>query len=91
MPGYYCLCRNKDKTLKFINFNKVCNISFLWLNIITAIEPLKNSIITTNLGSDYIWKIIFGDEEGFLGLIEFRYEYILSNSEIKFKAIKMLQ
>ena len=92
MPGFYCICRNENKTLKFIsNYNNECNISFLWVNIITAIESLNSTIITTNLGSNYICKIFFGDEEGFLGLIEFKYEYIFKSNEIKFKTINILQ
>ena len=91
MPGFYCICRNENKTLNFINFTQEHNISFLWTSVITAIEPLNNSITTKFLGLEYNWKIFFGDEEGFLGKLEYTFEYIFKNSEIKSKKIKVLK
>ena len=71
MPGFYCICRNENKTLNFINFTQEYNNSFLWSSVITSIEPKNKNISTKFLGIEYNWKIFFGDEEGFLGVLEY--------------------
>ena len=91
MPGFYCICRNDNKTLKFLNFNQQNNFSFLWTSIITAIEPFNYNMEEKLLGLDYVWKIYFGDEDGFICLCKICYEYIFKNNEIKFNKIKILK
>ena len=91
MPGFYCICRNENRTLKFVNFTQNYDFSFLWTSVITAIEPYAYKMEIKFLESDYIWKIYFGDEEGFLCLIEFIYKYIFKNNEFKFIRIKILK
>ena len=91
MPGFYCICRNEDKTLKFINFNQQYNFSFLWINAITAVEPFESTMETKFYYNDYIWQIFFGDAEGFLCLLGFVYNYIFKNSEIKVVKAKVLK
>jgi hypothetical protein len=91
MSGFYCICRNDNKTLKFINFNQQYVFSFLWSSIITAIEPFNYLIEEKFFELDYIWKIYFGDEDGFLCLCEICYEHIYKNNEIKFSKIKILK
>ena len=91
MSGFYCICRNDNKTLKFINFNQQYVFSFLWSSVITAIEPFNYLIEEKFFELDYIWKIYFGDEDGFLCLCEICYEHIYKNNEIKFSKIKILK
>ena len=91
MPGFYCICRNENKTLSFINFTQEYNNSFLWSSVITSIEPKNKNVSTKFLGIEYNCQIFFGDEEGFLGVLEYSYDYIFKNSEIKFKDINILK
>ena len=91
MSGFYCICRNDNKTLKFINFNQQYVFSFLWSSVITAIEPFNYLIEEKFFELDYIWKIYFGDEDGFLCLCEICYDHIYKNNEIKFSKIKILK
>ena len=91
MPGFYCICRNENKTLNFINFTQEYNNSFLWSSVITSIEPKNKNISTKFLGIEYNCQIFFGDEEGFLGVLEYSFDYIFKNSEIKFKDINILK
>ena len=88
MAGFYCICRNDNKTLKFITYNN--NIfSYLWFCIITAIEPY-NCIITNEVSIFfYKWKLFAGDEEGNICIFEASYQY--RNNEIKMKSIKILK
>ena len=83
MPGFYCICRNENRTLKFINFNQKYLFSFLWTSVITSIEPLFESKINTKFfGCDYNKIIFFGDEEGFLCTLKCSYEYIFNDNDI---------
>ena len=92
MPGFYCICRNENRTLKFINFNQKYLFSFLWTSVITSIEPLFESKINTKFfGCDYNKIIFFGDEEGFLCTLKCSYEYIFNDNEIKQPKMKILQ
>jgi hypothetical protein len=88
MKGFYCICRNDDKTLKFINYNGRSNFSYLWLCIITSIEIYSRKIINTNYYTDYKYKLFLGDEEGNLCIICSDFRYILNNSEIKMVDVK---
>ena len=88
MKGFYCICRNDDKTLKFINYNGKNNFSYLWLCIITSIEIYSRKIINTNYYTDYKYKLFLGDEEGNLCIICSDFRYILNNSEIKMVDVK---
>ena len=87
MTGFYCICRNENKTIKFINYNEKYYFSYLWLCIITAIEPyvciIKNDI--------YDWKLILGDEEGNLMLLNTKFQYFLKNSEIKMMDVQIVR
>ena len=89
MQGFYCICRNDNKTLKFVNYNQKHTYSYLWICIITAIEPYINSISHTNYLSEYNWKIFFGDEEGTLCILDTSFKYIFKNSEYKMTDIKV--
>ena len=91
MPGFYCICRFINRTIKFINFTQKYDFSYLWTSVITAIEPFKFEIDTKFLGCNYEWKIYFGDEEGYLCMLKYVYEYIFNNSEIKFNKIKIIK
>ena len=89
MQGFYCICRNDNKTLKFVNYNQKHAYSYLWICIITAIEPYINSISHTNYLSEYNWKIFFGDEEGTLCILDTNFKYIFKNSEYKMTDIRV--
>ena len=91
MPGFYCICRFINRTIKFINFTQKYDFSYLWTSVITSIEPFKSEIDTKFLGCNYEWKIYFGDEEGYLCILKYVYEYIFNNNEIKFNKIKIIQ
>lgn len=85
VEGFYCICRNDDRTLKFINIYQHSTFSFLWPNIITSIEPFNYNML------DYNWKIIFGDEEGFLCELKLIFEYIIKTNDIKIIDIQILK
>ena len=89
MDGYYCICRNENKTLKFINFTQEYKASFLWTSIITSIELFHYEAEPKYSGLDFSWLIFFGDEEGFLGIIKSKFEYFNKNNEVKIKKIKV--
>ena len=91
-PGFFCICRNENKTLKFINFTHKYIYYFLWTNVITSIEPLFDSKINTIFfGCIYNMIIYFGDGEGFLCSLKCSYEYILNDNEIKQPKMEILQ
>ena len=85
MQGFYCICRNDDKTLKFVNYNKKYSYSYLWIGIITAIEPYKMNISNETYFSQYNWKLFFGDEEGTLCILDISFKYIFKNNEYEYK------
>ena len=89
MQGFYCICRNDNKTLKFINYNEKYCFSYLWTCIITSIEPYNNNVTHTNSFSNYKWKLYFGDEEGSLNILDYNFKYIFKNNEIKVIDIKV--
>ena len=91
MPGFYCICRNENKTLKFLNFNKKYNFSFLWFNIITVIEAYSCNIKSDSFKPIYEWKLILGDEEGNVILLDCDFEYTYKTAEIKMKKIKIMK
>ena len=92
MPGFYCICRNENRTLKFMNYSQKYIFSFLWTSVITSIEPLLDNKITSKFsGCDYNMTIFFGDEEGFLCSLRCVYEYIFNDNEIKQPKLKILQ
>ena len=91
MPGFYCICRFINRTIKFINFTQKYDFSCLWKSVITAIEPFEFKIKAEFLGNNYEWKIFLGDEEGFLCILKYVYDYIFNNSEIKFNRIKIIK
>ena len=89
MPGFYCVCRNENRTIKFINHNEKYIFSYLWYCIITAIEPYNHNITYTNYYSDYKWKIYLGDEEGTLCILDCNFKYFFKNNEIKMTSMKI--
>ena len=91
MPGYYCICRNENKTLKFMNFTQKFEASFLWTSVITSIELYSHKIDSKFSGSDNSFLIFFGDEEGYSGMFKLECEYLNRNNEIKIKEIKILK
>ena len=88
MIGFYCICRNDNKTLKFVNYNGKSIFSYLWLCIITSIEIYSCKIINKNYYSDYKYKLFIGDEEGNLCIICSDFRYNFNNSEIKMVDVK---
>ena len=88
MPGFFCICRNENKTLKFINYNEKYNFSFLWFNIITVIEAYCCNVTNDSI---YEWKLILGDEEGNVILLGCNFEYTIQTSEIKMRKIKIMK
>ena len=91
MPGFYCICRNENKTLKFINYNEKYNFSFLWFNIITVIEGYSCNIIKDSFKPIYNWRLILGDEEGNIILLECEFEFTYKSNEIKMRKIKIMK
>ena len=92
MPGFYCICLNENKTLKFMNYSQKYIFSFLWTRVITSIEPLLDTKINSKFfGYDYNMTIIFGDEEGFLCSLRCNYEYNFNDGEIKQPKLEILQ
>ena len=89
MQGFYCICRNDNNTLKFINYNEKYNFSYLWICIITAVEPYNKKVIHSNYFSDYKWKLYFGDEEGNLNILDYNFKYTFKNNEIRATDIKV--
>ena len=89
MVGFYCICRNDNKTLKFVNYNGKCIFSYLWLCIITSIEIYNCKVINTNYFSDYKYKLYIGDEEGNLCILDSDFKYNFKSSEIKMAGIKV--
>ena len=91
-PGFFCICRNENRTLKFINFTQKYIYNFLWTNVITSIAPLFDSKINTIFfGCIYNMIIYFGDDEGFLCSLKCSYECILNDNEIKQPKLEILQ
>ena len=94
MTGFYCICRNDNKTLQFINYNQKYVFSYLWSCIITAIEPYNYNIMNKSSISNYKWKLFLGDEEGLIYIIDFSFKYTLKNAkndEIKMTDIKIIK
>ena len=91
MPGFYCICRNVNNTLKLINHNGKYNFYFLWYNIITVIEAYSCNVTNESFKSIYEWKLILGDEEGNIILLECNFEYTYKTSEIKMRKIKIMK
>jgi hypothetical protein len=91
MPGFYCICRNENKTLKFVNSNEKFNFSFLWFNIITVIEAYSYNIKSDSSKPVYEWKLILGDEEGNVILLDCDFEYTYKTTEIKMTKIKIMK
>ena len=89
MPGFYCISRNENKTLKFINFTGKYIFSYLWLSIITAIEPYSQNITTKNNYTEYKWKLYLGDEEGILSILDTNFKYFVKNNEINMTDIRI--
>ena len=82
MPGFYCISRSENKTLKFMNFNGKYIFSYLWLSIITAIEPYSQKVTSKSNYTDYKWKLYLGDEEGILSILDTNFKYFSKNNEI---------
>ena len=94
MTGFYCICRNDNKTLQFINYNNKYVFSYLWFCIITAIEPYNHTIQNKGSISNYKWKLFLGDEEGLIFILDFSFKYTLKNAkneEIKMTDIKIIK
>ena len=91
MPGFYCICRNENKILKFLNYNEKYYFSFLWFNIITVIEAYSHNIKSDLFKPIYEWKLILGDEEGNIILLDCDFEYTYKTAEIKMRKIKIMK
>jgi len=91
MPGFYCICRNENKTLKFVNYNEKYYFSFLWFNIITVIEAYNCNVKNDLFKPVYEWKLILGDEEGNIILLDCDFEYTYKTAEIKMRKIKIMK
>ena len=91
MQGFYCICLNDNKTLQFINYNQKYIYSYLWICIITAIEPYFISVTHTNYLSEYNCKLYFGDEEGTLCILDTNFKYLFKNSEYKMTDIRVIK
>ena len=91
-PGFFCICRNENKTLTFMNYSQKYLFSFLWTSIITSIESLlDNKTNSKFFGCDYTMTLFFGDEQGFLCSLRCIYEYIFNDNEIKQPKLELLQ
>ena len=91
IPGFYCICRNDNRTIKFVDFTQKYYFSYLWTSIITAIEPFHCLNNAKSSEYDYTWNIFFGDEEGFLCVLKCLYEYIFNNNEFKLNKIEIIK
>jgi hypothetical protein len=82
----FVLCRLINRTL--LIFSEKQKYYIEWPCIITAIELLSYSKISTNLNNDiYFNEIIIGDEDGYLTKIEVFIEYFDKKKEFKIKSL----
>ena len=72
--NFYCICRLEDKTIKL--FSEKQQFSVKWTCIVTAVSLYDNNLNLSSNKSNEFHKIIIGDEEGYLSLIEINMEYI---------------
>ena len=83
----FLLCRLINKTLLLCSNNHKFYIE--WPCVITAIEFYShNEILSNSYNEIHLNKIIIGDEEGNLSLIEIETEYIEKKKEIKINELK---
>ena len=87
LPDFYCICRSINQTLIFKTNQQT--FSYLWLCVITAVEPLRQSKTIISLVDNYENKIIFGDEVGNLCIMEVC--FIIENQKNRYiiKSIKV--
>ena len=82
----FILCRLINRTL--LIFSEKQKYYIEWPCIITAIELLSYSKLSTNLNNDiYFNEIIIGDEDGYLTKIEVFIEYFDKKKEFKIKSL----
>ena len=75
----FLICRFVNKTIIF-NWGTQ-NIYLEWTNIVSALELYSNDELNTNNNSIlHINKVLVGDEEGNLSLIEIETEYNENNN-----------
>ena len=87
LPKFYCVGRNLDKTIHFISPKKT--EVYLWTCIVTSIELF---IQKSNIGENKnIKNIIFGDEKGFLNLLEIQLDFNHNDKSIEIKSVEIKQ
>ena len=88
LPGIICLVRNKDKTIKIISKKNVI-IEYQWTCIVTAIEPFIQKKVTDYNKTPK--KVLIGDENGYLHLMEIEYDFIQNDKSYEIKSVKIIK
>ena len=89
-PGIFCFCRYIDKVIQIKSEKQ--SFLYQYKYIITSVEffshnETKNS---NNTNTMHINELLFGDEEGFLNLMQIKYEINNKKSSIEIGSVKII-
>ena len=85
LPHIYCFVRHFDNTFSFVSIKKIISV-YQFNCMITSIEKLNSKKIEEEKN---IINVFFGDEKGFLHLVEIKYELNQSDKTYDIKNVKI--